>query len=177
MATRGRGGYRPNAGRRKGQMDRATLEAELAAAQQQLVEMSKKRQAGRKLAVDVLDDIMHLSMGLAAKYQPLAGNEIKGPGREPDEPKFKEYLAITIDTAGKLANFQSPKFRSTTLHVEGVNGVPADGPGQVAPARRMSGQEAYRMLRDSADLIELSPVAKVDKVPAAKPKKVAGGKA
>lgn len=169
-----RGGARPGGGKRKGQWDRATLEAELAAAQQQLVELSKKRQAGRKLAVEVLDDIMHLAMGLAGKHQPLTSNEIAGPGREPDEAKFDKYLSMTGEFAGRLANFQSPKFKSTTLHVEGITGVPADGPGQVAPARRMSGQEAYRMLRDSADLIELNPVAKSDKVPV--PKKAAGAK-
>lgn len=175
----GRGGFRPGAGKKKGTFDRATLEAELAAAEQRLVEISKKRQAGRKLAVDVLDDIMHLAMGLAGKHQPLSSNEIAGPGREPDEAKFDKYLSMTGEFAGRLANFQSPKFKSTTLNVEGLNGANGDGVGQVAPARRMSGQEAYRMLRDSADLIELSPVAKVDKVPATKPKlkKVAGGKA
>lgn len=166
MATRGRGGYRPNAGRRKGSMDRATLEAELAAAQQQLVEMAKKRQSGRKIAVDVLDDIMHLAMGLAAKHQPLSNAEIAGPGREPDEPKFLQYLELTGEFAGKLANFQSPKFKSTAISVETLGGMPADGMvSMIAPARRVSAAEAYRQLRESSELIDVTPVAKVDKVP------------
>jgi hypothetical protein len=173
-----RGGARVGAGKKKGQLDRATLEAELAAAQQQLVEMSKRRQAGRKLAIDVLDDVMHMALGLASRHQPLSSGEVATPGRrEPDNEKFDRYLDLTVDAAGKLANFQSPKFRSTTLTVETPNGMPADGPGMVAGARRMSGQEAYRMLRDSSELIELNPVSNVAKptVVPSKPKKAARG--
>lgn len=158
------GGARKGAGKRKGQFDRATLEAELAAAQHQLVEMTKKRQAGRKLAIDVLDDVMHLSMGLAAKHQPLEANELAGPGRVPDDAKFHTYLELTIETAGKLAAFQSAKFKSTTISIETVGGMPAAP--SAGPAHRMSAQEAYRMLRDSSELIDLTAVTVVDKPPA-----------
>lgn len=171
-----KGGARPGAGKPKGKWDRATLEAELAAAQNQLVELSKKRQAGRKLAVEVLDDIMHLSMGLAAKHQPLSGGELAGPGREPDEAKFDKYLSMTGEFAGRLANFQSPKFKSTTISVETIGGVPADAvAGGGAPLRKLSAQDAYRMLRDSSDLIDLTPTVVTEKVqPPAK--KAVGGK-
>lgn len=159
-----RGGYRPGAGKKKGKFDRATLEAELAAAQQQLVELTQKRQAGRKMAVDVLDDIMHLAMGLAGKHQPLAHGEQLEPGREPDEAKFDRYLEMTGEFAGKLANFQSPKFKSTTISIENAPGAQAPG-AAIAPARAISAAEAYRMLRESSDLIELTPTSKVDTVP------------
>ena len=172
-----RGGARLGGGKRKGQWDRATLEAELAAAQQQLVELSKKRQAGRKLAIEVLDDVMHLAMGLAAKHQPLNQGEVEIKGqREPDDGKFVQYLELTIDTAGRLANFQSPKFKSTTISIETRTGMPADGmTSMIAPARRVSAAEAYRQVRESSDLIELNPVSKVDKVAPTPAKKAARG--
>jgi len=163
-----RGGARPGAGKKKGSFDRATLERELAAAQQQLVELTKKRETGRKMAVDVLDDIMHLSMGLAAKHQPLEANEIAGPGRDPNDEKFHRYLELTVDTASKLANFQSPKFKSVTLSVETPPGGAVPAGGVVGAITRMSAQEAYRMLRDSSELIDLQPEA-----PAEQPEKKA----
>lgn len=159
-----RGGYRVGAGKPKGKFNRVTLEAELAAAQQQLIELTQKRQAGRKMAIDVLDDIMHLAMGLAGKHQPLAPNEQQLPGRDPDEAKFLQYLELTGEFAGKLANFQSPKFKSTTISIESAPGAQASG-AAIAPARAISAAEAYRMLRESSDLIELTPTSKVDTVP------------
>lgn len=160
-----RGGARPGAGKRLGQRDRATLEAELAAAQQQLIELTQKRQAGRKMAIDVLDDIMHLAMGLAGKHQPLAHGEQPGPGREPDEAKFDRYLEMTGEFAGKLAGFQSPKFKSTSISFETAPGGAVSPGAAIAPARAISAAEAYRMLRESSDLIELTPTSKVDTVP------------
>lgn len=175
-----RGGARQNGGKRKGQWDRATLEAELAAAQQQLVELTRKRQAGRKLAIDVLDDVMHLAMGLAGKHQPLSVGEVANPaaGRDPNDAKFDHYLDVTIEAAGKLANFQTPKFKSTTISIENLQGQPASGTvmNNAPAAHTITPLEAYRMLRDSSDLIELNPVVKKPK--AAKPvpqKKAARG--
>jgi len=171
----GKGGAREGAGRKKGGVNKATLEAELARAQSQLIELTAEREAeragrGRKKAVDVLDDVMHAAYGLMAMYQPLAPGEVAQPGsgREPNDEKFRYFLERTTDAAGKLANFQSPKFKSVVLAVDPSLGaaagaganlgaaspeLPAGAPGTV---QALTPSQAYRALRDN-DLIDLTP--------------------
>lgn len=163
----GKGGARPGAGRKRGGMNRANLEAALAAAQQQLVTITAEREAekagrGRKLAIDVLDDIMHAGYGLMAKHQPLEEGEVVAPGsgRDPNEEKFRYFLDVTKDAAKSLANFQSPKFKSIAIGIDpslaAAGGAP---PPSAVPApgtlEQLSPAQSYRMLRDH-DLIDLS---------------------
>lgn len=169
----GKGGAREGAGRKKGGVNKATLEAQLAAAQSQLIELTKEREAeregrGRKSAIDVLDDVMHASYGLMAQHQPPAPGEAIDPrsGREPNEEKFRYYLEQTKDAAGKLANFQSPKFKSVVLGVDpslaaaaGASSAVAPSSAELPPAPGMQAltpSQAYRLMRDS-DVIDLTP--------------------
>lgn len=165
-----RGGAREGAGRKAGVKDRATIEAELAAAKQQLEQARQRDSKGHKLAVEVLNDVMHVAYGMMAKHQPLAPNEVQVAGRDPNVGEFKEWLKITREAAGDLAPYQSSKFKSVTFHQEAPigNTVPEN-----PTAERVSPAEAYRMLRDSSTLIELTPTASVTKLPA--PKKRAKG--
>lgn len=175
-----RGGARAGAGRRVGSKDRATLEAELAAAQQQLLDLTKEKEAaraarGRKQAVDVLDDIMHAGYGLMAKHQPLEPGEVQQPGRDPSEEKFRYFLDVTKDAAKALANYQSPKFKSVTIAVDpslAAAGAPSSAPPAAAPGtlEQLSPAQSYRMLRDH-DMIDLTPAPKPAAAPAAAPAK------
>lgn len=164
------GGARPGAGKKPGTRDRATIEAELTAAKQQLEQARQRDAKGHKLAVEVLNDVMHVAYGMMAKHQPLARDEIQVQGREPNPAEFKEWLGITVSAAKELAPFQSSKFKSVAFHQESPigNTVPEN-----PTAERVSPAEAYRMLRDSSTLIELTPTASVTKLPA--PKKRAKG--
>src|SRR6185295_15957865 len=65
----GTGGARPGAGRKPGTLNKATIERALRAARQ----VADAKAAGRKLAVEVLDECMHLTMGMAAEFQKQAG--------------------------------------------------------------------------------------------------------
>lgn len=166
----GKGGARPGAGRKQGGVNKATLEAQLAAAEAQLVRLTQEREAeqagnGRKSAIAVLDDIMHASYGLMAQHQPLAHNEQAQPGRDPNEEKFRYFLEQTKDAAGKLANFQSPKFKSVVLGVDPSLAAAAGAPGALPPSdpaavpgamQQLSPSQAYRLMRDN-DVIDLTP--------------------
>lgn len=166
-----RGGARAGAGKRKGQWDRATLEAELIAAKQQLAQHEARQSKGQKLAVEVLNDVMHVCYGLMAKHQPAAPGEVLAIGREPSQEKFVDYMRLTMDAAKELAPFQSSKFKSVTHSIEQPPGGAATVPENPGAVLAMSPQEAYRMLRDSSQLIDLVP--NVVKLPAPKPKKQA----
>lgn len=175
-----RGGARPGAGKKKGKPEYATLEAQLVTAQQQLATLTAEREAekagrGRKLAIDVLDDIMHAGYGLMAKHQPLEPGEVvhPGSGRDPNEEKFRYFLDVTKDAAKGLANFQSPKFKSITVGVDASLAAAASAaPSAQVPGttRQLSPAQAYRMLRDS-DVIDLTPAAPTEDKPAKKAKR------
>lgn len=169
----GHGGARPGGGKKRGQFNRETLERELVVARQQLAQYQDRQSKGHKLAIDVLNDVMHVAYGMMAKHQPQApGETIAGTGREPNPAEFKEWLKITREAAGELAPFQSAKFKSVTHHVESPIGGAV--PENHEPVQAVSAQEAYRLLRDR-DIIDLTPTGPVvDKVPAVK--KQAGGR-
>lgn len=169
----GKGGAREGAGRKKGGVNKATLEAQLATAEKQLMELVQQREAeregrGRKQAVDVLDDVMHAAYGLMAQHQPLQPGEVPAAGREPNDEKFRYFMEQTKDAAAKLAAFQSPKFKSITIGVDtslaaaasGYQGgieAPADGADHANGAmQRLTPAQAYRMMRDN-DVIDMTP--------------------
>lgn len=170
----GKGGAREGAGRKKGGVNKATLEAQLATAEKQLADLVQQREAeregrGRKQAVDVLDDVMHAAYGLMAQHQPLQPGEMPSLGREPNDEKFRYFMEQTKDAAAKLAAFQSPKFKSITIGVDtslaaaaaGYQGsaeTPADGADHAAigAMQRLTPAQAYRMMRDN-DVIDMTP--------------------
>lgn len=181
-----RGGARAGAGKKPGQRDRATLETELALAKAQLADLTERREAersasGRKQAIDVLDDVMHAAYGLMAQHQPLAHGEVLDPasGRKPDNTLFQYYMGETKDAAFKLANFQSPRFKSVVIGVDpslaaagGAAPSSAVAPGAPGTLEQLSPAQSYRMLRDH-DLIDLtaSPAKPAAAAPAAPAKK------
>ena len=68
---------------------------------------AQRQKAGRKLAVDVMSELMNHFVGMAAKYQPL--------GATPDEKKFTLYAKQAASIASDLAAYETPKLASTTL--------------------------------------------------------------
>lgn len=153
-----RGGYRPNAGRGKGVLNKATIEREKLA-QRILAEQQGK--PGKKLAREVLDDFMHLFTGLAAMHQPLPEGVVPMQGQKPDPIKFMEYAKAAVDVAGQLAPYQSPRFKAVmSLGEYTPGGAPLPAPSDVTQqVESMTAQQAYRLLRDS-DVIDITPNAK-----------------
>jgi hypothetical protein len=107
----GRGGYRPGAGRKKGQPNKATLEKALIAENV----VTEARATGKKLAKEVLDDFMGIFAGMAAYYQPLPAGTVALPGRRrrrPNEAKFENYAKLAVQCAKDLARYQSPTYQA-----------------------------------------------------------------
>jgi hypothetical protein len=145
-------------GRKKGTPNRATQERALLAKR---VLEEQQGKPGRKLAREVLDEFMHLFFGMAAQHQPLAGGALSMKGQRPDEAKFLMFAKLAIETAAQLAPYQSPKLKATFVSQE----VPAVGSRDVAKqstSKPMTAMQAYRMFRDSSDLIELPSAAPMD---------------
>jgi hypothetical protein len=152
MAGR-RGGARPGAGAPRGPQKK-TIERAIIA--EQIVERASM--SGKKLAKEVLDDFMHLFAGMAAAYQPLPPGMVAPPGKAVDETKFLTYAKLAIDTAAELGPYQSPRLKAIAVHVAPT--APIDKPGENAMLSELTGQQAYRLLRDT-DVIDMesSPVA------------------
>lgn len=119
-----RGGPRPNSGRPKGSLNKATIER----LEQAATQVTKARAAGKKLGKDILDDFAQLFAGMAAAYQPMPPGVAIPPGRQPDETKFKEYAELAVYTAYKLAEFQSPKFKAIAVVMSGSDQQQDRGP-------------------------------------------------
>lgn len=94
-------------GRTKNTPNKATVErAEIARLQNE--ESVRK---GIKLGKQMLEDYMMAFHNQAVVFQPLpAGVSI--PGRTPDPAQFMAWGRLVVETAYKLADFQSPKFRA-----------------------------------------------------------------
>ncbi len=170
MAGRGSVKGERRGGRQKGTPNKANVERALLA--KRIMEEQQGR-PGRKLAREVLDDFMHLFMGMAAIHQPLPDGVAAGPGQKPDEAKFLTFAGLAVTTAEKLAPYQSSRLKAIMISQETPPGGLTAGPGQDGQdgsMERMSPQQAYRLLRD-ADVIDVSPAAQV-----VGGKKVANGK-
>ena len=115
---------------------------------------TEARKRGQKLAREVLDDLMHTFLGMAAKHQPVSPGMPLQPGQEPNETKFVQYAVLARDTAKELAPFQSPKFKS--IEVYQAPTAPIEQPSSNRAPSTLTPQQAYRLLRDS-DVIDLEP--------------------
>lgn len=157
-------------GRQKGTPNKASIERALIA---QRIAQEQRGKPGRKLAREVLDDLMHTFLGMAAQHQPLPHGVVPMNGQQPDPVKFVEYAKLAGDFAAELAPFQSPKFKATIQLPEMPIGDNLAGSQGDRDGSRLTPQEAYRLLRDS-DVIDISPSAQVvNGKPVAK--KAAGG--
>jgi hypothetical protein len=105
-----RGGYRPNAGRKKGVPTKATLQKALIAERT----VADARMSGRKLAKEILDDFMQLFAGMAAHHQPTPPQAAQ-PNPNANEDKFEKWARLAVETAKSLANYQSPTFRAIVV--------------------------------------------------------------
>lgn len=160
MASRGSKKGERRGGRAKGTPNKATRERHLLA---QRIAAEQQGKPGRKLAKEVLDDLMHTALGMAAKYQPLPAGVVPMNGQKPDEAKFVEYLKLAGGFATDLAPYQSFRFKAVLMSQETPPGGSAIAPGsgdQAGAMSRMSAQQAYRLLRDQ-DVIDVSPAAQL----------------
>jgi hypothetical protein len=113
-----RGGKRKGSGRKNGSVSKSTLrKIAITAAESQAKEhvaaaieearaqglMEGKDHRGRKRAVTVLEEFMLFYAGMA--------ESVKGK----NEKRFDHYAKLAIDTAGMLANYQSPKFKAVMV--------------------------------------------------------------
>jgi hypothetical protein len=143
-------------GRAPGTPNRATVERLIEAERANAVAQKERRKLGK----EILDDFMQLFARMAAFYQPTPPSAaVKNPNA--DETTFLIYAKLAVDTAYKLAEFQSPKFRATPT--PGVDDMMPDRKASLAQSRRPAGKpidayQAYQMLRDGIDTINIAPL-------------------
>lgn len=115
----GRGGARIGAGAKPGSKQRSTLVRERAEAAY-LTHVASRRD-GKRLAIDVLEDLMFAFYDTAAYNQPIVqpdGTILMRRGAK--EERYETFGDLAAKYAAKLAEFQTPKLRSIV--------VPADAP-------------------------------------------------
>lgn len=117
-----RGGKRPGSGSPRGPRgpQRGTIiqreannireQAEAAA-----LAAEKARNAGKRLAKDVLEEFMLLFAGMAATHQPLPPGMPVPVNRQPDEAKFEKWARLAGWFASELAPYQSPTFKAVAI--------------------------------------------------------------
>ncbi len=110
-----KGGARPGAGRPKGP---GKAKREQAIIAEQI--MARAEMRGEKLAKEVLNDFMKLFAGMAATAQPLPDGMAIPQGRKPDQEDFDKYARLAVETAAKLAPYQSPTFKAVAVSVQGI---------------------------------------------------------
>jgi hypothetical protein len=91
-------------GRRRGVPNKTSAKRAIAIA-------ASRRTEGKRLAVDVLSELMHYFMGLAAKHQPRMANGVEIGS----EDKFTKFAKLAADIAKDLASYESPKLQATTM--------------------------------------------------------------
>ena len=122
-----RGGKRPNAGRRRGSKNRATIEKAIIAER----DIAEAQASGRKLGKEVIDHYMHVFAEIADTERAAALTEKPENARE-HEARFERFARYAIDCAQKLAPFQSPTFRAI----------------QIAPAAERATQQGHALQAD-----------------------------
>jgi hypothetical protein len=112
-----RGGSRPGerrGGRQKGTPNRATVERQLVAAQIAERTVADARLGGKKLAKDVLEELMVRFIERARHYEPTPPGA-KDHNVYADESKFLQWAKYASDCAKALAPYQSPTFRAVEI--------------------------------------------------------------
>lgn len=87
----------------------------------------KAETTGVKLGKDVLREFMQVFAGLAAVAQPLPPGMQAQPGMTPDPATFEKWATLAVDTAAKLAPFESPKFSAVMIGATTINRVEVTG--------------------------------------------------
>lgn len=102
-------------GRPKGAKNKTTIERNRIAAEIAARTVIDAKTTGKKLAKEVLDDLMHLFVGMAAHHQPTPPGAPPVAGARPDEARFEKYARLALETARALASYQSPTFRAIVV--------------------------------------------------------------
>ncbi len=105
-----RGGKRPNAGRRRGSKNRATIEKAIIAER----DIAEAQASGRKLGKEVIDHYMHVFAEIADTERAAALAE-KPENARGHEARFERFARYAIDCAYKLAPYQSPTYRAIEI--------------------------------------------------------------
>lgn len=149
-----RGGFREGSGRTPGAKNKRTLERETrekleAEAKEKIAELAEEDRAvvkvatrGKKLAKDVLRELMELSVGMAALYQPAHPDAVS-KNRHEDPAKFQEWFAIAAQTAKDLAPYESPRYSAVMVGAAVVTKVTVEGgmPDEfAAPPKEIEGE-------------------------------------
>lgn len=129
-------------GRTKGTLNKRTIQKLNEVAQQ----AGEIKRQGRKRAVEVLNELMHSTGGMAAVYQQrviAAGEAAKAS----DVEMFKWAMEMTGTFAKALAPFQSPTFKAIAVTVQPE--------GEDESALSPAGEDGKLMIDDPAALMRI----------------------
>jgi hypothetical protein len=117
-----RGGKRPNAGRRPGVRNKATIERAL------ITEQVTARAAmeAKPLGKETLDAFMTEFTTMAEHYRPARPGQPANPNE--DEGRYLKFARLAVDAATRLVPYQSPTFRAVVL-------APAPESNEIKPRR------------------------------------------
>jgi hypothetical protein len=104
-----RGGKRPNAGRRPGIPNKATIERALNAEQV----MARATMEAKPLGKETLDAFMTEFAALANHHRPALPGHPVNPTE--DEERYLKFARLAVDAATRLAPYQSPTFRAVVV--------------------------------------------------------------
>lgn len=102
-------------GRVKGTKNLETIKKERVAAEIAARTIADARIHDKPLAKEVLDTFMHLFAGMAAKHQPLPDGSVIPSNRKPNPVQFEKWARLAVETATKLAPYQSPTFKAIMI--------------------------------------------------------------
>lgn len=119
-----KGGARVGAGRKPGIPNKSTIQKVEAA----VARVEAARASGKKLAIEVIEEFMHLFAGMSAHHQPIPPGQVVPTNRDPNEGKFLTYAKLTLEAAGELAAYQSPKLRAIAHYLPPPPGSPGAVP-------------------------------------------------
>jgi hypothetical protein len=105
-----RGGKRPNAGRRRGSKGKATIEKATIAERV----LAETKASGKKLAKEVIEDLMNTFVALADCYRPTMPGQPE-TNRHADKGEFEKHAIHAFEMAKALAPYQSPTFRAVVV--------------------------------------------------------------
>lgn len=115
-----RGGYREGGGRKAGTPNAKTI----ARLERQAETVGEIKKQGKKLAIDVLDELMNLAVGAAAAIQ--QAEAAKGNRGAITDPLFWRCIELGGLFAKALAPYQSHRYRA--VEVSFAPPVPAGAP-------------------------------------------------
>lgn len=102
-------------GRQKGTVNKRTLEKRVIEAEIARRTMADAKAEGRKLAKEVLEELMHTFLEAAMIFKPTFKKLAKGQKPDVNEERFQIYSRLTKECAIALAPFQSPTFKAVAV--------------------------------------------------------------